>query len=313
MKQEQNIDNFSGEIEKTLEDSTQEIIETSLEVENNLREEIDGSIQEFNQLDENPIQIEKEIVLDDPSSIAEVKKEINFDENVKHLNNEAQNLREETLNKINNTVSKEAELSVENNGDGVGYIFEQNPELLTMGTREQYSQYIENIFPESKIKDIVYHYTSTEKDKIYEEGMKPSSETGKVTGAGDIDAIFATISPDNYWGEGFNKIPLLVNIKNPIDLSHLNPEDKEENLSTEDLQTLKEYKNIISVGTDNASDRKEVPIMVKNEFIKRGYDSTLSPGLKEIAVFNKSDVHVLGGTEDMQNFKKWLEQNKANT
>ena len=156
MKQEQNIDNFSGEIEKTLEDSTQEIIETSLEVENNLREEIDGSIQEFNQLDENPIQIEKEIVLDDPSSIAEVKKEINFDENVKHLNNEAQNLREETLNKINNTVSKEAELSVENNGDGVGYIFEQNPELLTMGTREQYSQYIENIFPESKIFGFVF-------------------------------------------------------------------------------------------------------------------------------------------------------------
>lgn len=41
--------------------------------------------------------------------------------------------------------------------EGVDFVFEQNPELAQIGTKEQYSEYLGNIFPESKIKNIVYH------------------------------------------------------------------------------------------------------------------------------------------------------------
>src|SRR5690606_14718961 len=40
---------------------------------------------------------------------------------------------------------------------GVSELFESNPELANIGTPEQYSQYLDTIFPDSKVKDIVYH------------------------------------------------------------------------------------------------------------------------------------------------------------
>ena len=44
--------------------------------------------------------------------------------------------------------------------------FEANPELTSIGTPAQYSQYLESIFPESKVKDIVYHGTHAKFDKF---------------------------------------------------------------------------------------------------------------------------------------------------
>jgi hypothetical protein len=46
----------------------------------------------------------------------------------------------------NNTVKK-----------GVDFVFEQYSELAQIGTASEYSEYLDTIFPQSKIKDIVYH------------------------------------------------------------------------------------------------------------------------------------------------------------
>lgn len=43
---------------------------------------------------------------------------------------------------------------------GVEQLFESFPELANIGTPEQYSEYLDSIFPNSKVKDIVYHGTS---------------------------------------------------------------------------------------------------------------------------------------------------------
>jgi hypothetical protein len=40
---------------------------------------------------------------------------------------------------------------------GVEDLFNSNPELASIGTPEQYSQYLDTIFPDSQVKDIVYH------------------------------------------------------------------------------------------------------------------------------------------------------------
>jgi hypothetical protein len=49
--------------------------------------------------------------------------------------------------------------------EGVDVVFEHNPELKDIGTHEQYSKYLDTIFPESNLKDIVFHGTAS-KDKI---------------------------------------------------------------------------------------------------------------------------------------------------
>jgi hypothetical protein len=43
--------------------------------------------------------------------------------------------------------------------EGVSNLFKNNTQLSTIGTPEQYSQYLDTIFPDSKVKDIVYHGT----------------------------------------------------------------------------------------------------------------------------------------------------------
>ena len=49
---------------------------------------------------------------------------------------------------------------------GVSELFESNPELANVGTPEQYSQYLDTIFPDSKVKDIVYHGTRDKYDNL---------------------------------------------------------------------------------------------------------------------------------------------------
>ena len=41
--------------------------------------------------------------------------------------------------------------------EGVAEVFEANPDLVLIGTAQDYSDYLDTIFPESKVKDIVYH------------------------------------------------------------------------------------------------------------------------------------------------------------
>lgn len=53
--------------------------------------------------------------------------------------------------------------------DGVSFVFEQHPELAHIGTPEQYSAYLDTIFPESKVRDIVYHGTRNNFDEFDKE------------------------------------------------------------------------------------------------------------------------------------------------
>ncbi len=56
----------------------------------------------------------------------------------------------------NQESNKEITLT-EEQSKAIDYVFNENPELANIGTIEQYSQYLDTIFPDSKVKDIVYH------------------------------------------------------------------------------------------------------------------------------------------------------------
>ena len=49
---------------------------------------------------------------------------------------------------------------------GVSDLFKSIPELANIGTPEQYEQYLDTIFPDSKVKDIVYHGAKSKFDKF---------------------------------------------------------------------------------------------------------------------------------------------------
>jgi len=41
----------------------------------------------------------------------------------------------------------------------VNLVFQQHPELSEIGPQTAYADYLHTIFPSSKIKEIIYHYT----------------------------------------------------------------------------------------------------------------------------------------------------------
>ena len=55
--------------------------------------------------------------------------------------------------------------------ESVSELFDSNPELANIGTQQLYSQYLEQIFPNSKVKDIVYHGTDTKFEGFLEDNL----------------------------------------------------------------------------------------------------------------------------------------------
>jgi len=55
------------------------------------------------------------------------------------------------------------------------FVFNENPILKEVGTKKQYSNYLDTIFPNSTLTDIVYHGTNN-KNEILKEGFKNNSE-----------------------------------------------------------------------------------------------------------------------------------------
>jgi hypothetical protein len=81
----------------------------------------------------------------------------------------------------------------------VDFVYQQHPELSTIGTQQQYSQYLDTIFPYSKVKDIVYrgdniNYQLPEKNNV---------------------AVYSTLNKNvaNRYGERL--ISALINLVNP--------------------------------------------------------------------------------------------------
>lgn len=87
----------------------------------------------------------------------------------------------------------------EDNKEGVDFVFEQNLELIKIGTKEQYLEYLNSIFPESKIKNIAYHDSDIG-------GIEEFSKTD--------NGIFAT-GDKNWWQKRLHKYALLINTENP--------------------------------------------------------------------------------------------------
>jgi hypothetical protein len=90
---------------------------------------------------------------------------------------------------------------------GVEELFNKNTELDSIGTPQQYSAYLDTIFPSSKVKDIVYHGTKGEKfDQV---------DFSKNIFGGNVFYV----STDKWEAKGYAKqqgsiVSLLINARN---------------------------------------------------------------------------------------------------
>jgi hypothetical protein len=170
---------------------------------------------------------------------------------------------------------------------GVSELFESNPKLVNIGTQEQYSQYLDTIFPDSKVKDIVYHGTQSEEfrgDKFIEnsefEGIflsKNINYARSVQGEADRKVIFAIVNTIN---------PLI----SPLTISNFSWE------YTKD-EALQEINNIQTSNYDSISGIDNID----GEFNK-GVENS------DVIVVKPEQIHILGSKQDIKDFEKFVNQ-----
>ena len=110
-------------------------------------------------------------------------------------------------NKVITTDKYLSDLFIEDNQnikEGVEELFNTNPELSTIGTQEQYSQYLDTVFPDSKLKDIVYHGSDTMFDGFLEDNLNYFGTQAIAKGYGKN--LYPTIIEINkpYYEDGGN-------------------------------------------------------------------------------------------------------------
>jgi hypothetical protein len=130
---------------------------------------------------------------------------------------------------------------------GVDFVYEQNPELINIGSKEQYSRYLDTIFPDSKVRDIVYHGSQNiEKFDNFNIG---DTDNKKSFG------IYFGNRYSHYAGEGYHhSICALLNITNPRIINNISLSDKNTNvvnneatgLGSADATNIKLFYNIIN-------------------------------------------------------------------
>jgi hypothetical protein len=160
---------------------------------------------------------------------------------------------------------------------GVQEIFNFNPELAKLGTPTQYSQYLDTIFPGSKVKEIVYHGTAAEQ-KI----EKLRTQNGRIYFSDSATASqYASWDQDNrqQFEPGaptkLQVIPVIINLQNPVLL---------DNVSFKETETNKEGDGIIGTNIIDPLGGRENQIVVRDA----------------------SQAIALGSKEDIAGFKEFV-------
>jgi alkylated DNA repair dioxygenase AlkB len=198
--------------------------------------------------------------------------------------------------------------------EGVSELFKSNPELANIGTQEQYSQYLDSIYPDSKVKDIVYHGTTNMFDEF-------DIERGTIRGRNYGKGVYLTPSIDFAKKYAIQKgsriIFAVINAKNPFvtsimyqdyhQISGLNKDDNYSDLIENDSilsyeRIDRDYtrkKNNKFIEYTGPRDKNGLPIYELSENI------TQNPKLSEIVV-KPEQIHQLGNKQDIERFKEFV-------
>lgn len=173
------------------------------------------------------------------------------------------------------------------NISGINVLFKKYNDLNKIGTIEQYSKYIDSIFPDSKIKKIIYHYTNSEIfEKFNKKGDAEYTNRKQRYGWGTTDnGIYFSDKKINS-DYGSKEISAIINVKK---LKINNIEDGEVGTITDE--------QLFDLNKNNIDGIYQPDILNKTG--------------SEYVVFQSEQVHILGSKQDIEGFKKWKEDNKS--
>lgn len=195
--------------------------------------------------------------------------------------------------------------------EGVDFVFEQNPELANIGNKEQYSNYLDTIFPDSKFKEIAYHNSNAEFKNEGFKPMKPNFDT-----LNSIEGVY-NFSTNRQFTEryGTNTYVTILDIRNPIeDTSSGEYVDDMDRPLSEALYKIGKpvEENPFAPEYDAAlKDTDAVINRISGEDYIESHPRTGRevgiPPQTIVSVFHKDQIHILGSISDMQKFKEFVE------
>ena len=179
--------------------------------------------------------------------------------------------------------------------EGLDFAYYSNPELATIGSKEQYSEYLKTIFPNSKTPNIYYHggrkgieTFKTPKDFDFQKNK------GVNSGTKDYGIYFTgDKSIAKTYSRGYNKLerqiyPVLLNTQ--------------EVYKTNKFFAL----NLRKLFGSKVLNPQSITEKDFNTTLK-GKDSVIWHGEKgEIIVFNPSQIHILGSKSDVEGFRNYV-------
>jgi len=167
--------------------------------------------------------------------------------------------------------------------EGVDFAFKQTPELSSIGTMEQYSEYLDTIFSESKVKDIVYHRT------VEQFSAFDKSKTKQING---YRFYFSPINTGRYGQYVMQAVLNIKNLAEPYNDNFINDVKKEH----------PEY-------TEGKSEYFHLPAQIYANASKYGYDGVYAfegTNDDEYSVYEPEQINVLGSEQDIESFKKFM-------
>ena len=193
---------------------------------------------------------------------------------------------------------------------GVEKIFNENPELASIGTPQQYSAYLDNIFPDSKVNKIVYHGVVEGKasyDNILKNGFDFKSkrnwddENSNFKEGDNTGMFFSDYTTASLYGED-----VAYKLTNEGEYQYVNYKNiVAAILNIKYLDSSQETASDTAAAFYNQNKDKEAIGMLGPEGGSEG--SSLN-----YVVFEPEQIHILGNKQDIEGFKKFVKDDKAN-
>lgn len=195
--------------------------------------------------------------------------------------------------------------------------------------QQLYSEYLDTIFPDSKVKDIVYHYTDAKKfDKFVKDYIGSSVErTGVNAADSELGIFFGKKGLEGVANKeklGTTEIPALINIKNPNNDIYDKADEYlysserfiDEQVPDYDIEIEEDENGNIKTVYKEKDKLKGKDLerawynSYKKDLIAQGKDGVVLDNIK--IVFEPEQIHILGSKQDIEQFKNWVDSNQSN-
>ena len=202
-------------------------------------------------------------------------------------------LEKENLFKIDSVSEQDADGRYEIIGQSTGKIpsFKITPQQKQQA-QQLYSQYLDSIFPDSKVKDIVYHGSKSKELKNFSLEQTRASQKQRYPDQDTVDAFFFTPSQKTAKAMTSDEAviySIILDVKNPLKV-------------TNELAVNEGYPSMFATIAFTNS-----PFAI-DKYRKKGYDAFDSSdnAANEYVVFEPEQIHILGNKQDIEGFKEFV-------